>query len=84
MTVDPSELSVSRLNRLVKGTTSKLMDSPLDSFGIKSEKVAGYLKGHMDINKNFVGMRTQINNAVGKITLWNPDELYFGPPDIKG
>lgn len=84
MTVDPSELSVSRLNRLIKGTTSKLLDAPLDSFGIKSEKVAGYLKGHMDINKNFVGMRTQINNAVGKITRWNPDELYFGPPDIKG
>lgn len=84
LNTDPAELSPTRLTNLFKGALTKFEGAKTDMFGIKSQLTADFLKSHMEINSKYVGMRTQINNATGKITRWNPDELYFGPPDIAG
>lgn len=81
---DPATLTPESLTRMFRAASTKLDSAKTDMFGIKSPLTANYLKGHMEINSKYVGMRTQIMNANGKVARWNPDELYFGAPDIKG
>lgn len=77
-------MSSTKLDRIFSAAAAKLDAAKSEMFGIKSPKVAEYLKSHMSINSKYVNLRTQINAASGKVTRWNPDELYFGPPDIDG
>ena len=73
-----------QMAKLFDAAAERFNNSLDDTFSIKTKEVGDFVKQHMDINKRYVGMRTQINSATGKVTRWNPDELYFGAPDIKG